>query len=307
MVMAKRISTAAYQSLREALPVIVWYKRSFDRYMRTALRSSSAVLAGVDFNAPKREVADEIVDRLMQDEDIYQDATLRLMMEVANTSSFPELQDHEDGARLVAKAEAAVAQLREHTAAHESLIVERERLDAERSAYSQHAEIQRRFSDEIAELQREFFRLHGLPDDQAQQRGRELEPFLHRLFDLFDLDPRLAYSLEHEQIDGAFTFDTDDYIIEAKWRKDRVTRAEADTFDKKVERKGKNALGLIVSVNGFTSDSVEQYSQGTKFMTMDGPDLMAVLSGQIRLEDVLRRKKRHANETGECYFPVSQF
>lgn len=145
-----------------------------------------------------------------------------------------------------------------------------------------------------------------MSDEQAQHRGREFEPFLNRLFGLFDLEPRLAYSLAHEQIDGAFTFDTDDYIVEAKWCKDRVSREQADAFDKKVERKGKNALGLIVSVNGFSSDAVIQYSQGTKFMTMDGPDLMAVLNGQIRLEDLLQRKRRHANETGECYFPVSK-
>lgn len=88
----KRISTAAYQALRDALPVIVWYKRSFNRYMRTALRQHPALLAGIDFDLPKREVADEIVDRLIQDESIYQDVSLRLMMEVANTASFPELK-----------------------------------------------------------------------------------------------------------------------------------------------------------------------------------------------------------------------
>jgi putative transposase len=45
--------------------------------------------------------------------------------------------------------------------------------------------------------------LHGLPSREAQQRGGELELFLQRLVDLFDLDPRLTYSLEYEQIDGA--------------------------------------------------------------------------------------------------------
>ena len=303
----EQISTATYQALRDALPVIVWYKRSFNRYMRTALRNNTTVLAGIDFSAPKREVADEIVDRLMKDEDTYRDVTLRLMMEVANTTSFPELEDHEYGERLVGKARAAVALLKQHTATYESLVGEPERLDVEHAADAQQAEVQCRFSDELTDLQSKFFQLYGMPDNRSHERGLQFEPFLYRLFELFDLEPRLSYSLEYEQIDGAFTFDTDDYIVEAKWRKKKVTRAEADAFDKKVERKGRNALGLIVSVNGFSPDAIGQYSQGTKFMTMDGPDLMAVLSGQIRLEDVLRRKKRHANETGECYFPVSQF
>ncbi|NMH97573.1 restriction endonuclease [Pseudonocardia acidicola] len=243
----------------------------------------------------------------MKDEDTYPDVTLRLMMEVANTTSFPELEDHEYGERLASKARSAVALLREHTAPYESLIGERERLDVEHAACAQQAEVQHRFSDELTELQAEFFHLYGIPDDRAHERGHRFEPFLHRLFDLFDVEPRLSYSLEYEQIDGAFTFDTDDYVVEAEWQKKKVSRAEADAFDKKVERKGRNALGLIVSVKGFSPDAIGQYSQGTTFMTMDGPDLMAVLSGQIRLEDVLRRKKRYANETGACHFPVSQF
>lgn len=73
-----------------------------------------------------------------------------------------------------------------------------------------------------------------------------------------------------------------------------------------MERKGKNALGLFVSVEGFTRGALETYSVSTPFMTMDGVDLMAVLGQQIRLDDLLRRKKRHANETGECFFPVSR-
>jgi len=40
-------------------------------------------------------------------------------------------------------------------------------------------------------------------------------------------------------------------------------------------------------------------------MTIDGPDLMAVLERRVRLDDLLRSKKRYANETGSCYFPAS--
>jgi hypothetical protein len=56
----------------------------------------------------------------------------------------------------------------------------------------------------------------------------------------------------------------------------------------------------------FSRGAIEAYSVSTPLMTMDGVDLMAVLHHQIRLDDLLRRKKRHANETGECYFPVSR-
>jgi hypothetical protein len=57
-------------------------------------------------------------------------------------------------------------------------------------------------------------------------------------------------TLEGKQIDGAFSFDTDDYVIEAKWTKAGVSRVDADIFASKVKRKGKNVLGLLMSVNG---------------------------------------------------------
>ncbi|GAA1612006.1 hypothetical protein GCM10009789_77920 [Kribbella sancticallisti] len=302
----KRISTNAYQALRDALPVIYWYKNSFNSYLRTALRQHPELLIGLNFEATKREVSDELVDRLMRDENIYQEATLRLMMEIANMSSFPELNRHEDAESLVVKAEAAVTELREQTKVHEQLIIERERLDAERSAYIQQAEVQRRFADELTDMKDRFFGLSSASGD-PQQRGRDFEGFLNDLFRLFDLEPRLSYNIPNQQIDGSFHFDTDDYVVEAKWTTDRVNTKDANHFASKVRTKGKNALGLMVSVNGFTEDALSDYSRATVFMTLDGLDLLAVLEDRIRLDEVLRRKKRHANETGECYYPVSQF
>lgn len=302
---AKRISTEAYQALRDALPLVVWYKRSFNRYLRTALRAHPELLNGIDFDASKREVADEVVDRLIRNERNYQAVTLQLMLEVANTSRFPELERHEDSEQLLKRAHAAVSALKAQTHRHEQLIIEQQRIEAERAAYVQQAELQRRFSDELDELKEEFFRLASMSDN-PQQRGREFEKLLTRLFDLFDLEPRMSYLAEHEQIDGAFSFDTDDYIIEAKWTQKPTGVPAANHFATKVRNKGKNALGLLLSVHGFTQDALDEYKKSTPFMTMDYSDLICVLEQRARLDDILRRKKRHANETGECYFPVSR-
>ncbi len=126
------------------------------------------------------------------------------------------------------------------------------------------------------------------------------------LFGLFDLTPRAAYSLEREQIDGAFSFDTDDYILEARWWQEPIGRKHLDVFKSKISRKGKNALGLYISVSGFTGDALQEYSASTPFITIEGGDLIAVLEERVPLDELLRRKKRHANETGECYFPASR-
>ncbi len=65
-------------------------------------------------------------------------------------------------------------------------------------------------------------------------------------------------------------------------------------------------MGLFVSVNGFASTFLGRFNEGTPFITMDGTDLYVVLSNLIRLDDLLRAKKRHANETGSCYLPVKE-
>jgi hypothetical protein len=38
---------------------------------------------------------------------------------------------------------------------------------------------------------------------------------------------------------------------------------------------------------------------------MDGTDLYLALDQRVRLDDLLKSKKRHANETGDCYLPAS--
>jgi hypothetical protein len=154
----------------------------------------------------------------------------------------------------------------------------------------------------LARLKIAFPTLDGSTDPHA--RGIELEGFINELFGLFDLEPRAAYSMEREQVDGAFSFDTDDYILEAKWWRTPIGRSELDMFSKRIEKKGKNALGLYVSVNGFSQDARDEYSAGTPLITMEAADLLAVLEERMRLDQLLRRKKRHMNETGECYFPV---
>lgn len=302
----KRISAEAYQALREALAVIVWNKRPFESYLRAALRDSPELLAGLPFAEPKRAVADLLVDRLLRNERRYQEVTLNLMLEIASMTSFPNIElikDEEDRAVRMEDAQRAVAHLRGLVQGYAELVSEREKVIAEREGRRSQDEAQRTFSDEVDQLRRRFLTWHEEPN--PQRRGRNLETLLSDLFLLFDMEPRLSYDLDREQIDGSLSFDTDDYIVEARWRAEPSSRGDADIFAAKVKRKGKNALGLFVSVAGMSRDAIEQYSESTSFMVLDGSDLYLVLDQRIRLDDLLKIKKRHANETGGCFLPAS--
>jgi len=302
----KRINAEAYQALRDALAVVTWYKRAFRMLLGTMLRDHPELLAGLDFDArTKRENADDLVDRLIQQEARYQDTTLRLMLEVAAMERFADIETltEPDRALRLDEARAAVARLRNATQKFADLQDEQERLAKQREAERVQTAALRKFADDLDDLKARFLQLTRARD--ARQRGYDFETFLADLFKIFDMEPRLAYSTDLEQIDGSLTFDTDDYIVEAKWTAGTVTRATADAFAAKVRRKGKNALGLIVAVNGFSPPALRAYEEETPFLTMDGGDLFLVLDGRVRLDELLRAKKRHANETGSCHLPAA--
>jgi len=303
----KKISPAAYLALRDAIPAIVWNKRPFETFLRTALRDHSELLAGLNFTDTKRVVADELVERLISDEHKYRDVTLLLMREISRLKRFPNLEqikDPEDRKLRIAEAEAAVGLLSYIIKDYEADLAEAEKQTAAIQARAAQAAALRRFNDDLESLKSRFIELQR--DTDAHRRGYAFESLLADMFLLYDLEPRLAYTIPLEQIDGSFTFDTDDYIIEARWRSVPADRGDADIFASKVRRKGKNAVGLFISVNGFTDPFKEAYRESTPFVAMDGADLYAVLDNRVRLDDLIRAKKRHANETGSCYLPASQ-
>lgn len=248
-------------------------------------------------------MANELVDRLSHGENRYRDFALSLMIEVGAMQDFPNVQSAKDRPELLVAAREAVARLDRIATplAADKATADRMRVEAQErqaAALSLQQEALR-----LAELRQEFLDLSGAAS--PQQRGRNFEKLLDRLFAVHDPAPRVGYNVDADQIDGAISFDSDDYIIEAKWTARPVERHYADSFANKVSRAGKNGLGLFISVAGFSSGFIETFSRGTPFITIDGVDLITVLDGRFRLDDLLRAKKRHANETGSCYFPVS--
>jgi hypothetical protein len=301
---AKRLDARAYNALEDALALICWYKKNLERHLRSALRDVPEILASLDFTVTKRETASLLVDLLMADEERYQDIAVALMLNVAAMESFPDLARHEERDERIAAATAAVAELRMWTQRHQEILDARAEYAQNTAAALATAAKNRAFSEDLDKLKVRFLSLSDMTDPHG--RGYALECFLNDLFGLFDFEPRAAYSLKHEQIDGAFSFDTDDYILESKWWKKAMGRDSLDVFAAKINRRGKNALGLYVSVSGFSPDGRAVYQYSTPFITMEGADLLAVLEERVRLDDLLRRKKRHMNETGSCYFPAGQ-
>ena len=302
----KRISAQAYQALRDALSVITWNKRAFESILRDALRAHPELLVGLDFNgATKRETADALVDRLAANEQTYQPTTIDLMLDVADMTRFPNVErikDPDDRALRLQQAHEAVGALRMLVAPYRNQAASTEKSAAAKQSHAAKQAALRQFSDDLDALRQRYVEMHT--SDDPHERGKAFEVLLTDLFLLFDMEPRLSYNLPHEQIDGSLSFDTDDYIIEARWRKQLAEPGDLHIFKTKVEGKGRNALGIFVSVLGFTAGALAHYSSMSPFVVFTGEDIYMVLDGRVRLDDLLRAKKRHVNETGDCYLPA---
>lgn len=301
---AKKLSEPAWDALTDALASFQWYKQPFETLVRSRFADAPEILNRLNFDQPKRRVAGELVAALRVHEVKYQALAIDALVALADVDpTFPHLARLDDGPGKVAVAKDALNRIKAVTEQYSALAEERDRVRREYEARSAGDAARRSHEAVLSELHLRFLVMFDAVD--AQQRGRDLESFINELFKLWDLSPRAAYSLEHEQIDGAFTFRTDDYLLEARWWSERLGPKELNDFKAKVDSKARNTLGLCVAVEGFTPGAIANHSRSqTPLILMDGTDLMPILEGRIELDEVLERKRRHAAETGEPMYRV---
>jgi len=302
--MTKKIAPAAIQVLKEALTHIYWYKSELRSFLSHTL-SDSTILSQLNWEDYKRNIIATLVDHLARNEEVYQRDIIRLMDEVTRINDFSHLRKLEDGIEKEKNAKNAVEALKKQLSGNQK-IREQEK-EAEKRREEVHNRILRvnAVQNKLEEINKDFFGL--LTEENAQKRGYILEKVLKELFLLFDLDPKASFRITGEQIDGAFSFEGTDYLLEAKWQKKPVDAKDLDSLAGKLSRKLENTLGLFLSVNGYSEDAVKAHSSGRRLVIlMDGSDLMAVIEGRIDLVQLLLRKRRKAAETGNIYLRIHE-
>ncbi len=300
MMNGKRINPAAINALKEALVLIYWYKRDLRSFLVNAL-SDSSILGRLNWDSYKREIVDQLVNFLVRNQDKYLKDILGLIEAVCAVTDFSHLKRLDDGEEKARQAGNAVEALRKMAQTHLELFKRKEEAEKRKQEYAEHLAHVQSFRKKLDELNDRYKRL-SISDD-FQRQGYELEKLLNELFELFDLAPKASFKLSGEQIDGAFTFQNIDYLLEAKWQQSPVSTHHLDSLASKVKRKLDNTLGLLISINGFSPEAVAAHSSGRPvLLLMDGSDLMAILEGRIDLQALLLQKRRHASQTGNIYF-----
>src|SRR5260370_3256476 len=158
----------------------------------------------------------------------------------------------------------------------------------------------------LAQLKDEFIQLTKEKD--RNKAGLSFEPFLNRLFEAFQLRPRLPFRIVGEQRDGSFELDGQIYLWELKWENDPLPEAPLLIFRSKIEGKSAFTRGVFVAVNGISVQARDAITRGKQpsFFVIDGYDLMMILSEAMSLPEFLRRRVRLLAEEGRVCVPFSE-
>lgn len=300
----KKISASTLLALKDALTNIFWTKKDLRQFIELTLENPLIVSTINWVENTKLESVSQLIDRMAKRQDIYQTDLLKLIQETGNMNDFSHLKFWEDSETKIKKAKVAVEKLRTQSKGYFDTIEELKK--AEQARMTNQAKIKESitYQQRLDELKVKFVKI--AINNNHQNRGHQLEKFLDELFLFFDLDPKGSFKITGEQIDGAFTFDNIDYLLEAKWQKKQINAQELYGFGGKIQGKLKNTLGLYISLEGFSSESTKTENPSVKaIILMDGADLMQVLEGRIKLTDMLYIKRRHAAQTGEIFYRIT--
>ena len=296
----KKISAQAILSLKDALAVIFWKKDDLKDFIKITLENKE-IVGVINWNPIKREIAKELVERMLNNQKVYKEDLINLILAVSDFTDFSHLEYWDEDGNKRKKAKEAVERLRVHTKGFIQISKEKEEARKRRQEVEKRIAEKKSISDEIKALNLKFQQI--AMNTNHQKRGYELEKFLNELFQLYELDPKDSFKLQGEQIDGAFTFDGTDYLLEAKW-KSHVRRGDLADFCYKVDSKLKNAIGLMVSIDGVSPQAI--IPDFKSIIIMDGSDISAILEGRVTLPDLLYKKRRKAAETGNIYINFYQ-
>lgn len=147
--------------------------------------------------------------------------------------------------------------------------------------------------------------------DDPHQRGYLLQDLLNRTFDLHGVPVMRSFTRNNggEQIDGAFKLEGWYYLVECRWRKKLADIRDLDGFSGQVNRSGKQAMGLFLSINGWSENVPLLLKQNTEksIILMDGYDLRCVLSLQVDLQSFILSKIEKLNNDSEPFYGAAQY
>jgi hypothetical protein len=147
----------------------------------------------------------------------------------------------------------------------------------------------------------------------TRRRGYLLEELLENTFRLYGIKTEKGFKRNNggEQIDGAFSLEGWHYIVECKWTEKLADIRQLDSLYGKLNRSGKQTMGLFLSINGWSDNVVTllKQNQDKSILLMDGYDLRCTLNYQIdlNLRKLILKKVSVLNFYSEPFYSAFKY
>jgi hypothetical protein len=131
----KGINPQAIVSLKDALTKIYWYKNDLRDFL-TSVLGNSPVLRGINWEDYKRNIVQQVIQKMAQNQVQYHQELISLMIAVTSMNDFSHLEAIDDGKQKTLEAKRAVQVLRNYTIGHEFISTERKLAEERRQAHA---------------------------------------------------------------------------------------------------------------------------------------------------------------------------
>jgi hypothetical protein len=282
-----------------------WRKTPLRNYLRR-MGVPQDWLGAIPYEVTKRDLLSEIIRRLEESSE-GRVVLNKLMRELAEQTTFPDLINQEESKRMIEEATRAVAALKAVVAeADRDLKAEKDEVAAKERA-AKEAEERRAARGTLESFKASFEKL-GVEQLGTQAGGYAFEKWFFDLVVFFDLEHRRPYRAENRQIDGSITLQGTTYIVELKFEKGQTDVHDTAIFLKKVKDKSDNTMGIMLSASGFNQGAIDDASGGgSPLLLLDAMHLYLIFSGQMTLDEVISRVRRHSSQYGRAYLAASEF
>lgn len=248
-------------------------------------------------------------DMLTNDPTLANTVILNIARALVKMTFFHDLSTAPEESELkIEEAEAAIARLRPELEKVEQALRAESQASAKREEASKIREKNILSQATLEKFKDRLFALYS--GIGTQKAGYEFETWLFDFFAYAKLESRGPYrDPSGRQVDGALTLDGTHYLVEAKFTKNPTESPDIDIFLGKLKNKADNTMGIFISISGFTEGAKQDASEGrTLLLLIDGLHLFSlVFTGQITINDLIRKIRRHASETGLSYMDTGKF
>ena len=302
--MASKLSPHFIELVYDALLKSFWQKKALRNFLRRS-HVSENFLGQLSDDESKRDWLDRLFRRL-EESDKGQAAIQQMAKSLTEQTSFPDLENWEDSGQKIQAAVAAVEALKTVVQGKDRA-EEKEREVEERRKRA--ADDQRKVVRSQTDLVNLRKRLDALvPSIGTQQGGYDFQDWFYDLMDFSDIDNRRPFVQSGRQIDGSVTIDGTTYLIELKFTATQAAATDIDSLLAKVNTKADNTMGIMVSMDGYSSVAIQQASFArSPLLLFDHNHLYMVLGAIERFADVVRRVRRHSSQTGNAYLSTLEF